>query len=171
MIRAAGNFGFKVYYGDGARLDVLHASGAGRAEAILVCVEKPEVADRIVDLVKAEFPHAKLFVRAFDRGHALRLMQAGVDFQIRETFESALAFGAAVLGELGIDPDLAAETIEEVRDRDAARVELELAGGLAAGRVLMRGNMPTPQPGPFTTPRREGQALNPEAASAIAGAE
>ncbi len=56
MIQAAGNFGFKVYYGDGARLDVLHASGAGTAEAVLVCVDKPEVADHIVELVKAEFP-------------------------------------------------------------------------------------------------------------------
>ena len=93
MIRAAGNFGFKVYYGDGTRLDVLRASGAATAEAILVCVEKPEVADRIVELVKPEFPHAKLFVRAFDRGHALRLIKAGVDYQIRETFESALVFG------------------------------------------------------------------------------
>ena len=43
MIRAAGQFGFKVYYGDGTRLDVLHASGAGQARAILVCVDKQEV--------------------------------------------------------------------------------------------------------------------------------
>ena len=49
MIRAAGSFGFKVYYGDGTRLDVLRASGAANAEAILVCVDKPEVADRIVE--------------------------------------------------------------------------------------------------------------------------
>ena len=93
MIRAAGQFGFKVYYGDGTRLDVLRASGAGTAEAILVCVDKQEAADKIVELVKSEFPHAKLFVRAFDRGHALRLINAGVDYQLRETLESALVFG------------------------------------------------------------------------------
>ena len=81
MIQAAGNFGFKVYYGDGSRLDVLRASGAENAETILVCVDKPEVADRIVELVKAEFPLTKLFVRAFDRGHSLRLVQAGVEYQ------------------------------------------------------------------------------------------
>jgi glutathione-regulated potassium-efflux system protein KefB len=55
MIQAAAAFGFKVYYGDGTRLDVLRASGAGEADAILVCVDKPDVADRIVDLCKAEF--------------------------------------------------------------------------------------------------------------------
>jgi glutathione-regulated potassium-efflux system protein KefB len=167
MIQAAATFGFKVYYGDGARLDVLHASGAGRAEAILVCVDKPDAADKIVALVKSEFPHAKLFARAFDRGHVHRLIKAGVDYQIREVFESALTFSGAVMRELDIDDFTIAETIEEVRDRDAARIELELAGGLEAGRALIRGNVQTPTPTPFTRPRREGRALNEEAAEAI----
>jgi glutathione-regulated potassium-efflux system protein KefB len=167
MIQAAATFGFKVYYGDGARLDVLRASGAGAAEAILVCVDKPDVADRIVTLVKSEFPHAKLLVRAFDRGHVHRLIKAGVDYQIREVFESALSFSGAVMRELDIDDFTIAETIEEVRERDAARIELELAGGLEAGRALIRGNAQTPQPTPFVKPRREGRALNEEAAEAI----
>jgi glutathione-regulated potassium-efflux system protein KefB len=167
MIRAAAKFGFKVYYGDGARLDVLHASGAARAEAILVCVDKPEVADKIVDLVKTEFPQAKLFVRAFDRGHVLRLVKAGVDYQIRETMESALAFSGAVLRELGVNDIEIAETIEEVRDRDAQRLEAQIAGGIEAGRALLRGNMTTPQPTPLIVPSREAKALNEEAAEAI----
>jgi glutathione-regulated potassium-efflux system protein KefB len=94
MIQAAARFGFKVYFGDGGRLDVLHASGAGEAEIILVCVDRPETADRIVELVKSEFPLTKLFVRAYDRGHSMRLIQAGVEYQVRETFESALAFAS-----------------------------------------------------------------------------
>jgi glutathione-regulated potassium-efflux system protein KefB len=69
MIRRR-QFGFKVYYGDGTRLDVLRASGAGTAEAILVCVDKPDVADKIVALVKSEFPHAKI-VRARLRSRPL----------------------------------------------------------------------------------------------------
>jgi glutathione-regulated potassium-efflux system protein KefB len=171
MIRAAGNFGFKVYYGDGARLDVLHSSGAATAETILVCVEKPEVADRIVELVKSEFPHAKVFARAYDRGHSLRLVKAGVDYQIRETFESALAFGRAVLIDLGVEEAEAAEVIEDVRRRDEQRFDLQLAGGLAAGRALMRGNLETPQPAPLVTPQREGKALNEEAAEVIGETE
>jgi len=167
MIQAAANFGFKVYYGDGARLDVLRASGAERAEAILVCVDKPETADRIVALCKSEFPHAKLFVRAFDRGHSMRLVKAGVDYQIRELFESSLAFSGAVLRELGFSDIEIAETIEDVRDRDAARFEAQLAGGIEAGRALMRNNTVTPQPTPFTVPRREARALNEEAADII----
>ncbi|MBB3893083.1 glutathione-regulated potassium-efflux system protein KefB [Phenylobacterium haematophilum] len=167
MIRAAGTFGFKVYYGDGTRLDVLRASGATNAEAILVCVDKPEVADKIVELIKAEFPLAKLFVRAFDRGHSLRLIKAGVDYQIRETFESALAFGKNVLIEMGVDEVEAAEITRDVRRRDTERLELQVAGGIEEGRWLMRGNMQTPTPEPFSVPRKEGEAGNKEAADVL----
>ncbi|HAD83299.1 MAG TPA: potassium transporter [Brevundimonas sp.] len=164
MIQAAGNFGFKVYYGDGTRLDTLRASGAGKAEAVLVCVDKPETADRIVQLVKSEFPGVKLLVRAFDRGHSLRLIQAGVDYQVRETFESALKFGQAVLEELGLPQDEAAEVIADVRRRDEARLDLEVTGGLGAGRAMMRGNMPTPKPTPYIKPHREGRLVNEDEA-------
>jgi len=167
MIQAAGKFGFKVYYGDGARLDVLRASGAAQAETILVCVDKPEVADRIVELVKSEFPLTKLFVRAYDRGHSLRLIKAGVEFHIRETFESALAFGDHVLKDLGFSEDEVRETIEDVRRRDEERLVLQVAGGISAGRGLMRGNAVTPQPEPYVKPRRESQALNEEAADLL----
>ena len=167
MIQAAGKFGFKVYYGDGSRLDVLRASGAGSAETILVCVDKPEVADQIVSVVKEAFPLTKLFVRAYDRGHSLRLVEAGVEYQLRETFESALVFGYQVLIDLGFTGDQARETIEDVRRRDEERFTLQLSGGLQAGRALMRGNLSSPQPEPYVKPRREGQALNEEAAEAL----
>lgn len=167
MIQAAGNFGFKVYFGDGSRLDVLRASGAAEAETILVCVDKPEVADRIVELVKAEFPLTKLFVRAYDRGHSLRLIEAGVEYHIRETFESALKFGEQVLIDLGFNAEDAAETIEDVRRRDAERLMLQTTGGITAGRGLMRGNAVTPTPEPYVRPKRESRALNEEAAEAL----
>ncbi len=167
MIQAAGNFGFKVYYGDGSRLDVLHASGAAEAETILVCVDRPETADRIVELVRSEFPLTKLFVRAYDRGHAIRLVQAGVEYQLRETFESALVFGHQVLIDLGFSQEEAAETIEDVRRRDEERLALQMVEGIQAGRSLMRGNIRTTKPEPYVKPRREGQALNEEAAEAL----
>ncbi|MBU1385523.1 MAG: monovalent cation:proton antiporter-2 (CPA2) family protein [Alphaproteobacteria bacterium] len=167
MIQAAGNFGFKVYYGDGARLDVLRASGAGEAETILVCVDKQETADRIVELVKSEFPLTKLFVRAYDRGHAIRLVQAGVEYQLRETFESALVFGEQVLIDLGFSADEATETIEDVRRRDEQRLSIQLVEGITGGRSLMRGNIATTRPEPYIKPRREGTALNEEAAEAL----
>ncbi len=156
MIRSAAEFGFKVYYGDGCRLDMLRAAGAGEAKAILVCVDDRAAADRAVALVKAEFPLAKLLVRSYDREHALKLVEAGVDVQIRETFESALKFGETALRELGVPAEEAAETAEDIRRRDAERFALESTGGLLAGRDLLHGN--APRPVPFTRPRRTGQA-------------
>ncbi len=55
-------YSFTVYYGDGTRLDVLRASGAGKARQIAVCVETRATANRIVELVRSEFPQAKLLV-------------------------------------------------------------------------------------------------------------
>lgn len=169
MIRSAEEFGFKIYYGDGTRLDVLHASGADSARAIAVCIDQRESASRIVELARQEFPQAKLLVRSFDREHSLALVAAGVDFQIRETFESAVNFGQAALIHLGVPEDEAAEIAEEVRRLDAERFELEIAAGdVRAGIPLMRGNQPfKPTPTPFTPPRREARALNDEAAEAI----
>ena len=167
MIQAAGNFGFKVYYGDGTRLDVLRASGAEKAETILVCVDKQADADKIVELVKAEFPLTKLFVRAYYRGHAIRLVQAGVEYQLRETFESALVFGYQVLIDLGFTHQQAEETIEDVRRRDEERLSIQMVEGITGGRSLMRGNIRTTRPEPYIKPHREGQALNEEAADAL----
>ncbi|HEY0924502.1 monovalent cation:proton antiporter-2 (CPA2) family protein [Rheinheimera pacifica] len=153
MIRSAANFGFKVHYGDGTRLDVLHASGAETADAIVVCVDNPESANRIVELCQSAFPMTKLYVRSYDRGHSLQLIKAGVAFQIRETFESALVFSQAVLTGLGFDEEQAREAISEVRHRDAERVELELIGGLENGRLFVRGNLAAPEPRPLFKPR------------------
>jgi len=164
MIRSAEEFGFKIYYGDGTRLDVLHASGAHTARAIAVCIDDRKAANRIVELVRSEFPQARLLVRSFDRQHALELVHAGVDYQIRETFESAMQFGAAALRELGLSEQEAEQISAEVRRRDAERFELEMAGGRDAGRDLVRGS--TWKPTPLLNPRREGQVLSAEPASA-----
>jgi glutathione-regulated potassium-efflux system protein KefB len=167
MIQAAADFGFKVYYGDGTRLDILHAAGAGKARAVLVCVDKAETAIRIAELMKNDFPLVPVLARAYDRGAAIGLIRADVNFQIRETFESALIFGGETLKQLGIEEDEVAETIEDVRRRDAERLELQISGDIQAGRRLMKGNIPEPVPTPLTPPRRPGQAMNEGAADAL----
>lgn len=141
MIRDAADFGFKVYYGDGTRLDILHAAGAHHARAILVCVDDREAATRIVELVRAEYPLMKIYARAFDREHALKLIAAGVDFQIRETLHSAMAFGERVLVGLGDAPEAAAEVMDDVRRLDTKRFEEQIVGGIYAGKDLLRGNL------------------------------
>ena len=164
MIQSAAGFGFKVYYGDGTRLDVLHASGAGSARAIAVCVDDRAAASRIVELARRHFPQARLLVRAVDRQHAADLVKAGVDFQIRETFESAVRFGEASLRAVGIDPAEAAAIAEQVRRLDAERFELETAGDdSGASSALLFTNTAAGnklRPTPFTPPRREGRRLD-----------
>ncbi|RYE44310.1 MAG: potassium transporter [Hyphomicrobiales bacterium] len=140
MIEVAQTFGFKIYYGDGTRLDILHAAGAGTADLILICVDKKESATRITELVKSEFPLAKVMARAFDRGHALELVKAGADYQLREVFESALEFGAETLRQLDVDMVEVGEIIEGVRERDRQRFAAQMVGGLMAGRDLLRSN-------------------------------
>jgi glutathione-regulated potassium-efflux system protein KefB len=141
-IRAAAEFGFKIYYGDGTRLDILHAAGAANARAIVVAIDDAAGTKKIAELVKAEFPLVPILTRAFDRTVAIELIHAGVDYQIRETFESALLMAEQALLKLGDEPDTAQDVIAEVRRRDAERLDLELCGGIYAGRSLIHGNVP-----------------------------
>jgi glutathione-regulated potassium-efflux system protein KefB len=166
MIEAAGTFGFKVYYGDGTRLDILHAAGAENANAVLVCVDKAEDAEKIVEHMRAEFPLVPVLARAYDRGAAIRLINAGATYQIRETLESAFTFGAATLAELGVPEMEVEELMEEVRRRDAERLELQITGGIHAGDDLLKSNAPTPTP--LAKPRQAARAGNEEAAEVIA---
>jgi glutathione-regulated potassium-efflux system protein KefB len=160
MIQQAARFGFKVYYGDGTRLDVLRAAGAVDARLVAICVNDRETASRIVDLVLADFPGTKLYVRSFDRRHSLQLIGKGVDFELRETYESALVFGRKTLEGLGLDPDRAAEVEELVRRRDLERLALQQAEGISAGLDLLHAQMAQL---PLSKPVHEVKPLNPEA--------
>lgn len=159
-IQNAGRFGFKIYYGDGTRLDVLRAAGADAARMIAVCIDDREAAVRIAAMVRAEFGGKLLYMRAYDRPHTLELRARGVDYEVRETFESALAFGRDALVGLGLDLDRARETTRDVRQRDAARLVLQQAEGIHAG-IDMLHTRPV-QPAPLVIPRRRARALTRE---------
>ncbi|WP_298018106.1 monovalent cation:proton antiporter-2 (CPA2) family protein [uncultured Castellaniella sp.] len=141
VIRNAARYGFKVYFGDGARADVLRSAGARHASVILVCVDDPVAATRIVENARRECLHTRLIVRAFDREHALELVRLDADDVVRETFESALLMGRQAVLALGATDQEADELVGEVRDRDAERFALETAGGTFAGRALVLGNI------------------------------
>ena len=164
MIQDAAGFGFKVYYGDGTRLDVLRAAGAGEARLVAVCIDNRQAASRIVDLVRAEFPGTKLYVRSYDRRHTLQLIAKGVDFELRETYESALVFGRSTLEALGLNSERAAATEQFVRARDLDRLAVQQAEGLSAGTDLLSTRMVHE---PLSTPAREVKPLNPEAEEII----
>lgn len=139
-ITAAREFGFKVYFGDGTRLDILRAAGAHHARAVIIAIDNQGSALRIAELLQHECPLIPVFARSFDRRHSLRLVKAGVATPIRETYESALAMGADLLRHFGAEDERIAETMAEVRRLDTDRFALQLAGDIHAGRSLMAGN-------------------------------
>ncbi len=163
MIQNAEKFGFKIYYGDGCRLDILHASGASTAEAIVVCVDSKETTNRIVELVTHEFPLAKLLVRSYDREHSLHLVKQKVDYMIRETFESAIKFGGVILDRLGVDEDEVKRISDEIRERDEERFETEIAADDVYAGVGLQYSHSHPRPtSPLLRPKQAGRILNDE---------
>lgn len=139
-IRDAADFGFKVYYGDGTRLDILHAAGAAHAQVVIVAIDDAQAITRIAEIARAEFPLIPILARAIDREHAIALTHEGVAFQVRETFDAAMRLGEQALLTLGEAPETVSEVLAEIRRRDAERFDLELVGGIYAGRALIHGN-------------------------------
>lgn len=157
-IRSASKFGFKIYFGDGTRKDVLIAAGIKRAKIVAVCTQNMEITDKIVDLIQAEFPTARIFARAYDRTHTLSLRARGVDYEMRETFESGIMFGRKTLEALGATEDLALEISLDVRRRDEERLALQAVEGILAGREKLLTRPVTPEP--LIKPKRESERLD-----------
>lgn len=156
-IRDAGRYGFKVFFGDGVRLDTLRHSGADEADAIMVCIDDPKAAMQIVELARHEFPQARLLVRSRDRGHAVELIRAGVDYQVRETVESAYLMGAAGLRALGQAEVDIEEAAEDIRQRDNERLSEQVQGDFMSGRDRL---LLQPLPEPLTGASVSKQALD-----------
>lgn len=134
-VRVATKFGFKVYYGDGTRIDVLRASGVENAKAVIVGVADSERSEEIVELIKDQFPLVPVFARTYDRRTAVELLKKHVDFQVRETFESALVLGRAVMEKLGATETESRDVINYVRRLDQERINEEILHGMSDERI------------------------------------
>jgi monovalent cation:proton antiporter-2 (CPA2) family protein len=115
-------FGNTVYYGDAARPDLLRAAGATDSDALVVAVDDGEIAVRTVEVAKTTFPNLKVYARARDRRHAYKLMDAGADVVIRETFHSALEATRSLLTDLGLSESESRRLTETFRRHDEARI-------------------------------------------------
>ncbi len=94
-------FGYKVFYGDASRIDMMHAAGAGNARALVVAIDSIEDSLALVDAVRKDFPNLPILARARNVTHYYDLMDRGVTVIERETFEAALQLGRQVLRQLG----------------------------------------------------------------------
>ena len=118
QIDALRKFGFKVFYGDATREDLLHAAGAADANILVIAIDDREKTTQIVELARRHFPHLEIFARAFDRTHAYELINAGVKHVYREVFDSSLAMAEDALVALGQHPYEAARALRVFRRHD-----------------------------------------------------
>lgn len=90
-------FGFEVFYGDASRADLLRAAGADKARAVVVAIDNIEDGLKLVEFLRQDYPALPIFARARNVTHYYQLLERGVQVIERETFESALRLGRAVM--------------------------------------------------------------------------
>ena len=123
MIEAARNFGYRVFYGDASRLDLLRTAGAANAKILVIAVDDKEHSLKIVDLANEHFPNLTIIARARDVTHWHELRDRGVMQVQREMFESSLQSGASALEALGQTPDQLQASISRFREHNLALFE------------------------------------------------
>ena len=118
MIEAARNFGYRVFYGDATRLDLLRTAGATKAKVLVVAVDDVAQSLSIVDLAREHFPQLEIVARARDVTHWNQLRDRNVMLVQRELFESSLLSARSVLELLGQAPDAAQATVQVFRQHN-----------------------------------------------------
>jgi len=122
-IRLMRKFGFKGFFGDPTRPELLHAAGLKDAQVLVVALDQPEASTRLVAFARRERPDLHIIARAHDRNHVFQLYQAGANDIVREMFDSSLRAGRYVLENVGLS-DYEAAQAEKVfyqHDREAIR--------------------------------------------------
>jgi glutathione-regulated potassium-efflux system protein KefB len=129
QIELSEEFGTKVYYGDGTRVDLLRTAGAESAEGILFCQNPKELTREKLEAVFTSFPHAAIMVRVYDRLQVIEF--AGLDLAVceRELYESAVVMGRQALMKLGFSQREAERVEREYRERDLDRLDAQTVTG------------------------------------------
>lgn len=111
-------FGFKAYFGDATRLDLLRAAGAEHAKLLILAVDDAETSLNIAQMAREEFPNLRIFARARNRQHAYDLHKLGVPYFKRELFDSSLGMAKDIAQFLGDSAEIAARKAEQFRRHD-----------------------------------------------------
>ncbi|GAA4423900.1 glutathione-regulated potassium-efflux system protein KefC [Acidovorax lacteus] len=125
ILEVARIFGFRVFYGDATRLDLLRTAGVEQARALVIAVDDPEQSLRIAALARKHFAQVPVVARARDISHWNALRDLGVTLVQRELFESSLVSARSVLEQLGMPPEQAVQLADRFRAHN-----LELADRL-----------------------------------------
>ncbi|MDX8409888.1 MAG: glutathione-regulated potassium-efflux system protein KefC [Mariprofundales bacterium] len=117
-IERSREFGFKVFFGSASRLDLLRAAGMDKAKVLVVAVDNPKRASKIVSLTRKHFPHITIVARARDMRHLFDFMEHGVRYAYRESFDSAIHAARGSMKALDIDPTEIETAITRFTDYD-----------------------------------------------------
>ena len=160
QIERSGEFGTKVYYGDGLRIELLRVAGADTAKIIAFCNDNQggEMTRASMKAVLEAFPHASVMVRAYDRRDLIELSSLDLSLAERELFESAVVMGKAALRASGVAASEVERVEREYRLRDCERLERQAeSGDLHAGAERSFASGPLPEEGPGPAPTRESR--------------
>ncbi len=116
-------FGYRAFYGDASRLDLLRTAGAATAKVLIVAIDNVEQMLEIVDICNEHFPKLQLVVRARNVQHFYQLRAKGVTMIQRETFESSLLSAEDVLKTLGHSAEDAHVFAQRFRAHNLAQIE------------------------------------------------
>ena len=129
MIDVAEQFGAKVYFGDGTRLDLLRQAGAAEAELILFCLDGEQIEPEFVHAVHKAFPQAAIYVRGYDRRSVMKLNDSPAEYVVREVLESALRMSRMALEKLGLSEEAIERAETLYRSTDKERLSKQIAAG------------------------------------------
>ncbi len=144
QIEQLAKFGYKVFYGDASRLDLLEAAGAKHARLIINAIDDMEDNVALAARVREHFPNVKIIARARNVSHYIELHKLGVEVIERETFESALRAGRHALEAFGMDRFRAREIADVFRRHNIKSMHAlmpdfdddeRLSSGAKAGRA------------------------------------
>ncbi|MEQ1543152.1 MAG: cation:proton antiporter [Novosphingobium sp.] len=126
--------GFPVIFGDAARDSTLDRLGLDTASAVVLTMDEPVLAQRLVKKLRARYPALPILARARDARHAAALYRAGASTAVPQTLESSLQLSEAVLVDVGVPMGFVIASIHEKRDEYRALIKDE--GGLERKPVL-----------------------------------
>ena len=118
QVEQSRKFGFRVFYGDATRLDLLHAAGADSADFLVIALDNPEATTRLALVAAMHFPRLRVIARARDMRHMFKLRDIGIETVERETWLSALKLGELAVAQASKDPERARRTAQTFAAHD-----------------------------------------------------
>jgi monovalent cation:proton antiporter-2 (CPA2) family protein len=118
QVDAVRRFGYKIYYGDASRLDLLETAGASKAKVLILALDEMDESLKVAEIVKEHFPNLKVLARARNREHVFRLRDHGVEHIWRETWSSSVKMARSMLSELGFPSEKIEKVISSFEEND-----------------------------------------------------